>query len=490
MKRILRPLIYIYGLLMLQPNRVRAQQQFDGAHSNYAGIGGVLWNPATVADNRYAIQLQIADFDAHGTNSAYAYTGPWSYLHPGADFNIQGTNATALASNQPRIFSVGFQLRGPGLLVRLGPKSGIALSTRVRTAFQGNDVSASLLQNSIEGFRTVSAWHNSSFNLNYNTVTERSLTYGKVLVDTGPHFLKVGLTGKWLIGLGAAYAQGNNIDYETSPSAYAGGNGILFLHQLQGAYGYSYPEETPRLDLQTARRLLLGQNATGSGWGGDVGFVYEYRPRRTVGGAPVNKELSANDTHRTYLYRLGVSVTDIGAITYRNNTVAVNNISLTDAAVQPPSYIGIDLSNYETRIPQIFQSAGTPLENHFTTGLPTALNVDFDYHFSRYLYLNASASQGLRIRYAIGTRTFSWLSVAPRLETRRFELAFPLSMTNNYRQFAAGAMLRLGPLVVGSNNLVALWSGANAYGANVYGQVSLLQILASKQRKRTARFPH
>lgn len=252
-------LVLTCGFSLLHPIQSQAQQQFDNAHGSYAGLDGVSWNPASVADNCYALQLQLAGIDSHETNSAFRYTGPWKIGQPIANLSIKGYNLSPLGNDQPKLFSVGFQFRGPGLLLRLGATSGLALSTRIRTAFQGNDISQSLLQNSVDGFRARSSWGNSSFNLNLNTVTEWDVTYGRVLVNTGHHYWKAGLTAKRLMGMGSAYAQGHSIDYQTVAYPYYGnGDGIVAISSFQGGYGYAHPEVTPAFDLSTVQRDLTG----------------------------------------------------------------------------------------------------------------------------------------------------------------------------------------------------------------------------------------
>lgn len=473
-----------YLFFQLKPTYVEAQQQFDTSHGNYSGLGGVSWNPASVADNSYSLQFLLAGADAHFTNSAYRYLGAWNYRQPTTDFNVQASAVAPLENKQPRLFSAGVQLRGPGILLRLSNTSGLALSTRVRTAFQGNAISPSLVQNAVEGFQTPSAWRGSAFNVNLNTVTEWDVTYGRIVVNQGRHFWKVGATAKRLMGLGSAYAQGREVSYETIANPYtAGGDPYLAVHQLTGSYGYAHYAELPRFNVQTAQHYLLGQNATGYGWGADIGFIYEYRTSDETVERPLksnSKKPRDEKSRPLYRFRFGVAVVDIGAVTYNKNTVAYPDISLTENTLQRNDYADIEFHNYETRLPVLYQTVGTKPQDHYIAGMPTTLNVDFDYHITSSLYLNAAFCQSLRSATAIGLRSFSYASLSPRLETRHFELALPLFLVNSYQLPAIGLMLRAGALVVGSNNLAPLFSSAQPYGANIYAEVSLLKLAAKK----------
>ena len=99
-----------------------------------------------MADNRYRFQVQLLAVDFHGTNTAYRYAGPGRLIpFNSVDFSsayLQG-NAN---SSRPKLFSTGIAVRGPGLLFSLGPKQGIALSTPVPTALQGNNITGDFLQ--------------------------------------------------------------------------------------------------------------------------------------------------------------------------------------------------------------------------------------------------------------------------------------------------------------------------------------------------------
>ncbi len=60
------------------------------------------------------------------------------------------------------------------------------------------------------------------------------------------------------------------------------------------------------------------------------------------------------------------------------------------------------------------------------------------------------------------------LAVTPRVEMRGFELAFPVSLINNYQTLGLGSSIKLGLLFIGSDNLAAALGIGKAYGADVY----------------------
>lgn len=475
-------LTYACGTLLLSAPEVLAQQLFSPSRSNYSGLGGAMWNPATIADNRYAFQLHLLSVDGHATNSAYNYTGPWSLQTPDADFDISSRYLTLRNQDKPSLVSAGVNARGPGLLVSLGNKHSIAIGTRVRTALQGNNVSPELLRNAVDEFETGGLFSDNTLNLNLNAFAEWNLTYGRIVLSNGPHFLKAGLTVKRLMGAGSAYLQAESLDLEVAPPGTATDTTVR-IRRLDGAFGYSNTQAFDDLDADRAGQWLRGKNAPDSGWGADIGFVYEYRPDEAQYRYRDAKGVDRIDKGRNkYLYRLSVAVTDIGGIGYREQAVAYNDLKANDLGVSDEDVSNIDLDNFDTQISRILRTQNLGEDDRFVAGLPTALNVDFDYHVWGKLYANAAVSQGLRGRYAVGMRHFSYAALTPRLETRWLEIATPLSLVNNYQQFAYGLMVRLGPLTVGSNNVSALFKGSEFYGTNAYAELSLIS-WANKQYK-------
>ncbi|MBC6607887.1 hypothetical protein H8B13_13755 [Hymenobacter sp. BT188] len=468
-------LFYVCGsLLVALPNYdATAQQMFNPSHSNFAGIGGAIWNPATIADNRYSVQLELLAIDGHATNTAYRYTGPWSLNSPSEDFELESRYLQQRTGDRPNLVSAGVNARGPGLLLRLNSRHSIAGSTRVRAALQGNNVSQELIRNAVDEFENGGRFTDNKLNLNMNAFAEWNLTYGRVVFDEGPHFLKTGITVKRLMGAGSAYLQAKSMNLEVAAPGGVSDTTVR-IRNLDGAFGYSNPRAFDDLDTEEGGRWLRGQNTPGSGWGADIGFVYEYRPDgdryryRDAKGAE-----KVDHGRNKYRYRLAVAITDIGGIRYRDQAVAYNEIKTANLGVSNDDVNGIDLDNFDERIERILRAQDLSKDTKFVAGLPTALNVDFDYHVGGKIYANAAVSQSLRGRYAIGMRQLSYAAFTPRLETRWLEIAAPVSLVNNYQMMAYGLMLRVGPLTIGSNNLQALFEKSNPYGANAYAEVSL-----------------
>lgn len=137
----------------------------------------------------------------------------------------------------------------------------------------------------------------------------------------------------------------------------------------------------------------------------------------------------------------------------------------------------LDTSNFgnlTTLTPTLQRLVGLREQSHrFTSYLPTALRLTADYRLLNHVFAGLLWTQNLLPARTVGSRTSSSLALTPRLEFSRAEVAVPLILANDYRQLQVGIMLRLGPLIVGSDNLGGLVGLRSSYGADAYFGLSV-----------------
>jgi hypothetical protein len=111
--------------------------------------------------------------------------------------------------------------------------------------------------------------------------------------------------------------------------------------------------------------------------------------------------------------------------------------------------------NHFDQIANAANTVGAPKRSSFTSYTPMALNMQWDYRFGEW-HLGAYWIHNLKPVDMPGLRRSSMFSVVPRHQEERFEYGFPVSVINNYSQLNVGAYVRVGPMIVGTNNLVGL----------------------------------
>lgn len=113
------------------------------------------------------------------------------------------------------------------------------------------------------------------------------------------------------------------------------------------------------------------------------------------------------------------------------------------------------------------------------------LSIQLDYNVFKWLYIGANWNQSLISKKAIAFRRPSSLSLIPRLETRGLEIAMPVLVYDDYKQFGLGFFTRIGPVYLGSDNLINSLSGNSINGLDFYFGVSTgISAKRSKKKKR------
>jgi len=204
------------------------------------------------------------------------------------------------------------------------------------------------------------------------------------------------------------------------------------------------------------------------GMGLDLGFTYQ----KMIGEAgtyfPNSPKMGCRNV--PYLYKLGLSVIDIGSIKFDSDDI---------------QFAGYDFDNYsweqyaseevdEDNPLNLFDA----LEANINEGqvrkpnkirLPTYISAQFDYNvWASRFFVNATMIQGLPIgKRKFGIRHANSLSVTPRFETYWFEASLPISLYE-YQYPQLGLSLRLGPLSIGTDKLGHWIKRSNLYGADIY----------------------
>lgn len=413
-------------------------QDWLGLHSsNYAGVQGVSFQPASIVDSRYKFQISLIAVSATVANTYYSV--------PNADvkrFDIDskrfikstkgGDKGGYLTSDSYVPFS---------FMLTLSPKHALALTIRERNFinFDGLDThTANLLdkisdagefvidpQDSFDGKKIYAQAH---------AWSEYGLTYGRVIFDHGTTFLKGGGTVKLLDGIASGYAFVNDINFKGLA------NDRVDVGNINIESGFS-----KNLTFDNNFDYKPFQNL---GMGLDLGVVYEFRPdiedyKYSMDG---EDNLTRRDKNK-YKYRIGFSILDIGAVTY-DKSMKSGNIS--------GNASDVDVNNLEGDADQIIDDLFTYQRGgSYKMSLPTRLVGDFDYHVSGGFFLNFTSQVALRGGSSNKEKTkyATTLSLTPRLENKTFGVALPISY-DRFARLNSGVSLRLGNFIVGSRDAI------------------------------------
>jgi len=490
MKKLLTPTMLI-GMLC-SGQLLNGQQFLGNVQGNYNTTQAMLQNPAQVYPDRNRVYIHWWSYGAEFNNNYLRYAAPFSLWKwsagniPSAQQNRFGRvnwNDNWLESfgnSNQKFFNYISTSQGPSFAFRVNRNYAFGFSTRTVQGISITGIQEPLAQIARYGIQTTPGrfpgkgllrntnYSNGAFSANTDNYQEFNFTFGRARGKKSAHLWKTGFTGRFMLGFGAAYVGGSDLNYRFE------GRDSLFVEQANFRTAHSGTNSV--LDALNSPLGLWFQEVNGVGFGFDYGFVYEFRPEK----ARLNTRHRTDcwyEKDRDYRLRLGASLRDVGMIAYFNGTARNAEIS--------NQYWKVNrnlVNNYNPCGGDIFEHLDSGFTDRlgsnvrksdaFATFTPAALNVQFDYHMGSGWYLGANLNQNLRGKSGPGLRSMSQLSLIPRYEHEDVELGVPLSLTGNYQRFTMGLYGRLGPFLLGTDNLpglIAMSSGGKMAGASLYG---------------------
>jgi len=471
MKLSLRQLLFSASLLSFVPF-IQAQQPLGLVVGDYNTPYAVSMNPAMVAGqhaNRVYFNWWGTSLDVQ---SNFANSQGWK-RRPGS----LKMDQTWTPSTENQSWSLNYlnETYGPSLYVMPKGSVGFGLGVKGVSGFNFSGVNPTLgnvLQqgrNAWELTKGTTVSQNSLMAFNTEKYQEWYMSFGSYVGDAdakrGVRALKWGVTGKILVGMGAAHLSTSKLQAQ-----YNGNNGFLIQDIMAN---YHYTDQTSATNTMVRPLGLKFDLMSGIGTGIDLGFMYEYRPGMSIsydGLSDCDRAIK-----RTYRWKFGASLNDVGFIQYDGSaySVAATNASYTADSIfsiqQLYSSNESNLNHFDN-MGAAATTLGANPKSSFTSYTPMALNVQWDYRWSKW-HLGAYWTQNLKPVDMPGLRRTSSVSFVLRKQEENFEYGFPITVIQDYQQVNVGAFLRVGPLVVGSNNLAGLGSylaNAGTQGANFY----------------------
>ncbi|HLX93872.1 MAG TPA: DUF5723 family protein [Puia sp.] len=444
MKRILLSVL-VAGLFIF---KAQSQNQFEGIRSsNYLGVKSVFFNPANIADNAYRWDANLFSVNAGvgDYNVSFNLHNLQSKMGNQTDSIMFGSKSKAASAY------AGIDILGPGFMIALNKKTTFAFTTRARVMANIHDVDGKLInaiqsQNNSNLPFTLASAGNQSIAL--NGWTEFGGSLGRVLVEEGNHFLKGGITLKYLAGFSNGYIHLNNISGTVNSDV----NG----NYLTSAGGTVQLGEGGA-DLTNLKGSSLLQ-FKGSGAGADLGVVYEFR--RT------------SATH--YKLKFSLALLDIGSIHYHANpnytagyTVNVPNGQKFYLNNLKDSSSISSIKNYLDQSPY-FQNISTA-NGSYGVGLPTTLVGSADMNVVSKFYLNLDTRLNLHGYNKFASPYYqNNFTLTPRYEGKYFGAYLPLNI-NSLTGFNAGVAFRMGPFFLGSGSVLTSLLGTSRQADFYFG---------------------
>jgi outer membrane protein OmpA-like peptidoglycan-associated protein len=440
----------LFLIILIAATKTNAQTYMGYFPDNYAGVQGVLFNPASIVDSRFKTDINLFSTSSSLNNDFYGLS-LFELAKSSYDIERDGVR-TPSTTNGGIIYS---DVLGPSFMFNIAPKHAIAFYTRARAIINANDVNGELLNQLKGGLDDAS-----DFNLNVGSPNvvghswgEVGASYAAVLWQSKQHFLKGGFTAKYLIGGVNSYVKGDNLTSK--------------FDQRNDAT-LSTLTTTGTLTIGSSPDFITGDddyqfNPDSKGYGADIGFTYEWRP--DYESYDLSKAKAVDNNFRDlnkYKLRFGLSITDIGSIKYKNLREDVYNINGTVTQE--------DIDNIDELGDFLEDNYGTPITKFVSkkSNLPTVLHLDADWNMYKKFYLNLNGNLSLIEKSALGkTSSANTFLLTPRYETKWFTFSLPINYME-YSGMQVGTGLRFGPLFVGSSSLITNLLSKESKAADVY----------------------
>lgn len=425
---------------------VASSQSYVGfLTDNYSGVHGVINNPASIADSNFKADINLIGISALLGNDYYGFDAPKLFDD---DYSFDD-DATQSPSSNNNLYS-NIDILGPSFMFNLNEKSSIAVFSRARVFINANKLNGETVQTLEDGFEDslgITINEDDAY-LSSNAWAEIGVSYARVLMDKGQHFLKGGISLKYLAGLGNIYTTSDNLNIDFDANAIILDQEVTTNGDVR--YGFSENIDTETDDIEDNFDEL---EAVASGFGVDLGFIYEWRPDKY-----------ANEANK-YKFKLGLSVTDLGSIDYDNieERYDINN------TISQQDFEDIaDINDIETAF-NIEPTIGSSEK----AVLPTALHFNADWNINQKFYLNVNTDLSLTAKEDVNRSSIAnMVSLTPRFERKWFTFQMPISV-QQYSGFQWGAGFRAGPLYVGSGSVISALIDDETEAADIYAGLKI-----------------
>lgn len=438
--------VYAYG-----------QDLLGYGHSNYAGISGASYNPASLADSRFSMDIQLCGLGIEAANN-YIGVKRADIFRP--DF---GTDYFHLRTRDTKK-SVFFrnEVLLPGIMFS-NEKFGWGFDMKIRSYVNVDGVETELAHFIAFGLNDPphfdEAMYNRHIGIQALSWAEFGGTYAQTIWTGAEHFVSIGFRPKFLLGLAASYVFVNDAGYSFRNDS--------TLNLVRGDIDFGHSDNFS-FDGGYRTSYRVGFNP---GFGIDAGLIYEFRPDNMQEEKKEDKEKAwpGYRERPKYKYRIGVAITDLGIIHFRHG-------EFSDHYTVGASMWDIDDKTFDLTSPAAMyntfelRQGGSKAGDGLWMRLPLAMNLQFDYFWRNNIYVNAVAFTPVYLRNYDGKRVHELmrLSVTPRWEKRWFAVWMPLSFTRN-GVVSLGSGFRIGPLAIGTTDILNLaFRRKTIYNADLY----------------------
>ena len=450
-----------------------AQEMLGTTLGNYSGVNSVQLNPSALHNSKTYLDIQLTGLDLFFENNAlymsksdYRFT---NFFKPGYELpmhieydSVELRPFYRYDNTRNKDVFVNARLNGPGAML-IWNHHAFALTTSFRSVSSLHNIPYDLANFAYLGLnyqpqQNINYADNKQFTVSAMAWGEVGLSYAYTFNSRGIHRWSAGISVKRLLGVGGMYLASRQLDYVVTNDT------SIRFNNLDADIGLALPVN------YDVNQVNLDPLFKGGGFGFDIGVTYQRLTRWQQNG--YYNSLCAQP-YEDYIYRIGVALIDIGGIRFNNNAVKmkIDNRSSYWEGITKMNFRNINqlLDTISYKFYGDKTSAYTG--DKFLLWLPSALSVQFDYHFRKAWYVNASLIYGFPLAKGSLARPAEF-SITPRYETRMFEVSMPISLYD-WSLARIGLAMRIYGVTIGTEKIGGYLHMSNFTGLDFYCSVKL-----------------
>ena len=466
---------FVFLMLLIFFRVSKSQEMLGVTLGNYSGVNSILVNPAMIANTKYYIDINVASADFFFRNNfayipasdASIYDVIWNSENLPTYGPPNDLNFTYYDNKKLKLATVSSKILGPSAMLQLG-KHSFALSTYAQFLTTANRIPYEMPLLGYYGVDEPALQYINYIDYDISGVSAAwmslGLSYAYTLYEKYDQKITLGATLKYLWGYAGIYVESSNADYifwnDTLPS----GDVVrtMNIKNLNATAGYSLP-----INYSNSDELMNDPLFKGRGFGGDIGVVY--KKKKGVDNESWNKLCSQEFDE--YVYRIGISILDIGSLTYKSNAEKHEYIDVSKYWEDYDTTSFTNVNDLTSQLSSLFY--GDPnasyAGNKIIIGLPTAVSVQADYNIYKNFYAAGYWIQPIRFNMRTLRRP-AQIAIVPRYESKYFEINLPISVYE-YRYPRVGLSARFWFFTIGTER-IGTWLGlANLDGLDIYASI-------------------
>lgn len=435
--------------------RLKAQEMWGAAHSNYAGQMGVDLNPASIAGVPYNWEIHFLSMDAAILNNYMYLRGNSKLIRKSiAGETVDDERMTDLYTKTPDKFAYGSAFIKYPSFIWAGKKFSAGFHAGTRAEMSAVNVPYHLAKFLKEGFdydgQQGISYSGSDVKAGLINWHELGLSAAMVIYDRPESYFTAGLTFNYNYGFNGYYVLLDQVDYNVPADT------LLVVDNMDLTYGHAMPDDKKNANSDP----LMNR---GEGFSMNAGVQY-FRNRNDAFFNPCAR----GKGDKPYAYKIGLSIVDAGFVNFTKDALnfRIDNRSTNWYGIDTVKFANQAYADSLLSVQFYGRYKASSNGRDFSLFLPTATSLQVDVPFSEHWFLNLTVIQ--RIPFGpLALRRSNQIAITPRFESRRFEFSLPVSYYDFFKP-RVGVSFRFGIFTIGSDMISPLLGLTDSFGADLY----------------------